>query len=149
MTVVVVNWQILLAIPEKSHNFFSLKGGFVWSPHWVMIARRLLGEGTCTAVSIYERPIFVEDLVGPKPLRNKQPLVHTMDRCQKNGAWLVTKAPLFLCFFQIVGLPCQTWYLCRSGGANIWLNSQFSRKMSICFYNYFCHFKCWKYCFQA
>ena len=29
MTVGVVNWQILLAIPEKSHNFFSLKGGFV------------------------------------------------------------------------------------------------------------------------
>ena len=54
-------------------------------------------------------------------------------------------------FCRVVRTVFQVCYVCRRGGAILWLNCQFSRKEM--FINVhaarFCQFKCWGYCFSS
>ena len=144
---VVLNWLMLLAVAEKlSNNLLSLKGDFVWSPHWVMIARTLVGKEPTLYFwfmrDLYSLKIWWELKPWVTNIPSYIPLVifktTLSDEIAFHANWLVTKVPWFLCFIRLWGyLVFQTWYVCRRGGANMWLNCQFSRKKCLCFYNNF------------
>ena len=68
MTMVLLNWPILLAVSEiLSHFFFSVSRVILSDPpNWV-ITRTLLGKGLhCTFDSWGPGDILIVDLVGPK-----------------------------------------------------------------------------------
>ena len=143
MTMVVLNWLILLAVPEKSsHNLLSLKGDFVWFPTLGDESKNISGEGTYTVLDLYSLKIWWELKPCVTNIPSYIPLVvfktTLSDEIAFHANWLVTKVPWFLCFIRLWGyLAFQTWYVCRRGGANMWLNCQFSRKKCLCFYNNF------------
>ena len=84
--------------------------------------KNITGEGTYTVLSIYGGTILTEDMVGPNnPSYTPWVLVKTAvsDETDFHANWLITKAPLFLCFFRLWGyLVFQRCYVCRRG-ANI------------------------------
>ena len=108
----------------------------------------------------YERLIIIEDLLGPKTLRNLQPFLYTMGCCWNNSIWwngfscklVGYQSPLSFTFCQIVGLVFQTRYVSiydwYGDPIHDWTASflekcvHISRTISY-------QFKCWKYCFQA
>lgn len=86
-------------------------------PRWVMITRTSLEEGPALYFGFMREPILIQDLMGGihNPSYIPWYILETTvsEETSFNAKMLVTKVPLLLYFFQIVGLFLQAWYVCR------------------------------------
>ena len=81
--------------------------------------------------------IFIEDLGGFEILMYQPLLLHSLDCCWLVGRLVGYQSPIVFIFWQIVGLGCRVWYVCRRWGDNLWLNCQFSREKCSYWYKNF------------